>query len=197
MVRNRTTTEDDITAEVIRRIEKTEDARLREIMLSLVRHLHAFVKEVQLNEKEWWQGIQFLTRAGHMCSEKRQEFILLSDTLGVSMVVDLISNRKRDGATESTVFGPFHREGAPEMPLGANIAPHDPNGIPTIVSGRVLGLEGEPISGALLDVWQTDSSGKYDAQYPGGRPGRTNARGHGPASVASGAYSLRGVGRGL
>jgi hydroxyquinol 1,2-dioxygenase len=166
MVRDRATTEDDITAEVIRRIEKTGDARLREIMLSLVRHLHAFVKEVQLNEKEWWQGIQFLTRAGHMCSEKRQEFILLSDTLGVSMVVDLISNRKREGATESTVFGPFHREGAPEMPLGANIAPQDPNGTPTIVSGCVLGLEGEPIPGAVLDVWQTDSSGKYDAQYP-------------------------------
>lgn len=166
MVRNRNTTEDDITAEVIRRIEGTGDARLRQIMLSLVRHLHAFVKDVQLTQEEWWQGIQFLARTGHMCDDKRQEFVLLSDTLGVSMVTDLISNRKREGATESTVFGPFHREGAPEMALGANIAPNDPKGVPTIVSGRVIGLEGEPIPGALLDVWQTDSSGKYDAQYP-------------------------------
>ncbi len=168
MVRNRNTTEDDITAEVIRRIEGTGDARLRQIMLSLVRHLHAFVKDVQLTQEEWWQGIQFLTRTGHMCDDKRQEFVLLSDTLGVSMVTDLISNRKREGATESTVFGPFHREGAPEMRRcwALNIAPHHPSGVLTIVSGRVIGLEGEPIPGALLDVWQTDSSGKYDAQYP-------------------------------
>ena len=134
-------------------------------MQSLVRHLHAFVKDVELTEAEWMTAIQFLTETGHTCSDKRQEFILLSDTLGVSMVVDLINHRKPEGATESTVFGPFHRDGAPELPAGGNIAPRDKKGIPTIVSGRVLTLDGGHISGARLDVWQADSSGLYDSQY--------------------------------
>jgi catechol 1,2-dioxygenase len=164
--RRGTTTEDDITAEVMRRFETTEDPRLRKIMLSLVRHLHAFVKDVALTEAEWFKAIQFLTKTGHMCSDLRQEFILLSDTLGVSMVVDLISHRKAAGATESTVFGPFHRDGAPVLPAGSNIAPRDEQGTPTIVSGRVLNLEGHPIEGAVLDVWQVDSAALYDSQYP-------------------------------
>lgn len=159
------TTEDDITAEVLRRVQATPDPRLRRIMTSLLTHMHAFVKEVELTEAEWFQGIEFLTKTGHMCDDIRQEFILLSDTLGVSMVVDLINHRKPAGATESTVFGPFHRDGAPELPLGGNIAPKD-GGVPTIVSGRVLDLNGNPIAGALLDVWQADSSGHYDSQYP-------------------------------
>jgi len=161
----RGTTEDDITAEVLRRFDATAQPRLRHVMQSLVRHLHAFVKDVELTESEWMTAIEFLTEAGQMCSDKRQEFILLSDTLGVSMVVDLINHRKPEGATESTVFGPFHRDGAPELPAGGNIAPRDKQGIPTIVSGRVLTLEGEPIAGARLDVWQADSSGLYDSQY--------------------------------
>jgi len=159
------TTEDDITAEVLRRIEGTPEPRLRRIMLALVRHLHAFVKEVDLTEAEWFQGIQFLTDTGHMCNDIRQEFILLSDTLGVSMVVDLLNHRKPEGATESTVFGPFHRDGAPELPAGGNMAPHDATGMPTIVSGRVLDLTGRPIGGAVLDVWQADTTGLYDSQY--------------------------------
>ena len=163
--RRAATTEDDITAEVLRRIEGTPEPRLRRIMLALVRHLHAFVKEVDLTEAEWFQGIQFLTDTGHMCNDIRQEFILLSDTLGVSMVVDLLNHRKPEGATESTVFGPFHREGAPELPAGANMAPHDTTGMPTIVSGRVLDLTGRPIANALLDVWQADTTGLYDSQY--------------------------------
>src|SRR5262245_31674213 len=101
------TTEDDITAEVLRRYEATRNPRIRRIMQSLVRHLHAFVKDVELTEQEWFAGIQFLTQTGQKCSDIRQEFILLSDTLGVSMVVDLINHRKPEGATESTVFGPF------------------------------------------------------------------------------------------
>ena len=145
-------TEDDITAEVLQRFAETPDPRLRQIMLGLVKHLHTFVKEVELTE------------AGRMCSDKRQEFILFSDTLGVSMVVDLISHRKPDGATESTVFGPFHRLGAPELPAGGNIAHLDTTGTPTLVSGRVLDLEGKPIKNALLDVWQAQSSGLYDSQ---------------------------------
>ncbi len=99
-----------------------------------------------------------------MCSDKRQEFILFSDTLGVSMVVDLINHRKPDGATKSTVFGPFHRLGAPELPAGGNIARLDKAGTPALVSGRVLDLDGQPIEGALLDVWQTQSSGLYNSQ---------------------------------
>jgi protocatechuate 3,4-dioxygenase beta subunit len=163
--RRAATTEDDITAEVLRRIESTPEPRLRRIMLALVRHLHAFVKEVDLTEAEWFQGIQFLTDTGHMCNDIRQEFILLSDTLGVSMVVDLLNHRKPEGATESTVFGPFHREGAPELPAGGNMAPHDTTGVPTVVSGRVLDLTGRSIAGAVLDVWQADTTGLYDSQY--------------------------------
>jgi hydroxyquinol 1,2-dioxygenase len=164
MPEQRNKTEDDITSEVLQRFAETPDPRLRQIVLGLIEHLHAFVKEVELTEAEWFQAIEILTEAGRMCSDKRQEFILFSDTLGVSMVVDLINHRKPDGATESTVFGPFHRLGAPEQPAGGNIAHLDKAGAPTLVSGRVLGLDGEPIEGALLDVWQAQSSGLYDSQ---------------------------------
>jgi hydroxyquinol 1,2-dioxygenase len=161
-----TTTEEDITNETLRRFEGTPDPRLREIMLSLVRHLHGFVKEVQLTEAEWFEAITFLTATGHKCDDIRQEFILLSDTMGVSMVVDLISNRKPAGATESTVFGPFHRPGAPEMPLGGDIAGPDESGTPAVVYGRVLDTAGRPVANALLDVWQANSEGFYDSQLP-------------------------------
>jgi len=164
-LKRRSFTEDDITAEVLRRFEGTPDSRLREIMSSLVRHLHGFVKDVSLTEAEWFSAIEFLTATGQQCDDARQEFILLSDTLGVSMVVDLINHRKPEGATESTVFGPFHRDGAPEMRPGGNIAPHDERGTPMLISGRVLDLSGGPIAGARLDVWQADSSGRYDSQY--------------------------------
>jgi len=160
----RVTTEDDITASVLARFAATPDPRLKEIMLGLIKHLHAFVKEVELTEAEWFQAIEILTEAGKMCSDKRQEFILFSDTLGVSMVVDLIGHRKPEGATESTVFGPFHRLGAPEMPAGGNIAHRDTDGVPALVGGRVLDLRGKPIANAELDIWQTQSNGLYDAQ---------------------------------
>jgi hydroxyquinol 1,2-dioxygenase len=166
MMGQRNTTEDDITNEVLRRFEQTPDPRLRQIMLSLIGHLHAFVKEVNLTEAEWFQAIEILTKAGHMSDDKRQEFILFSDTLGASMVVDLLGHPKPDGATESTVFGPFHRLNAPEMPAGGNIAHLDRMGPAALVSGRVLGLDGRPIEGALLDVWQAQTSGLYDSQDP-------------------------------
>ena len=165
-VKTRFTTEDDITAEVVRRFEGTPDPRLREIMVSLAKHIHAFVKDVRLNEAEWLTAIQFLTATGQLCSDKRQEFILLSDTMGVSMLVDLISNGKPPGATESTVFGPFYREGGPEMPAGGNMAEGAQDGTPAILHGRVLDMDGKPIAGAMLDVWQADPEGLYDSQRP-------------------------------
>ena len=160
----RPTTEDDITAEVLRRFEATEDPRLKQIMQSMVKHVHAFLKEVQLQEAEWWQGIEFLTRTGHMCNDRRQEFILLSDTLGVSMLTDLMSNRMPPGATESTVFGPFHRDGAPEKQYGDSIVGADRQGVTTFISGRVMDLHGRAIAGAELDVWQAATDGLYDLQ---------------------------------
>ncbi len=160
------TTEDDITRQVLERIEGTPDPRTKQIMKSLVTHLHAFVKDVQLTEAEWFEGIKFLTDTGQKCDAIRQEYILLSDTLGVSMVVDLINHRKPAGATESTVFGPFHRDGAAELPAGANMATADPKGVPAVISGRVVDTAGKPVAGALLDAWQANSDGFYDSQLP-------------------------------
>jgi hydroxyquinol 1,2-dioxygenase len=185
------TTEGDITAAVLARFSATPDPRLKEIMLALIKHLHDFVKEVELTETEWFQAIEILTEAGKMCSDKRQEFILFSDTLGVSMVVDLIGHRKPEGATESTVFGPFHRLGAPEMPPGGNIAHHDKVGMPTLVSGRVLDLDGKPLAGALLDIWQTQSNGLYDSQ-DGTLHGEMHMRGK-FTTDSEGRYLLRTV----
>ena len=163
-IKPRPTTEDDITAEVLRRFDNTQDPRLKQIMQSLVTHVHAFLKDVQLQESEWWKAIDFLTRTGQMCDDRRQEFILLSDTLGVSMVTDLITNRKPTGATESTVFGPFHRDGAPEKEYGGNIVAKGSQGMTCYCYGRVLDLQGNPIANATLDVWQADADGLYDVQ---------------------------------
>jgi hydroxyquinol 1,2-dioxygenase len=186
----RSTTEDDITAEVLARFSATGDPRLRQIMLALIGHLHAFVKEVELTETEWFQAIEILTEAGKMCSDKRQEFILFSDTLGVSMVVDLIGHRKPAGATESTVFGPFHRLGSPDMPAGGNIAHRDTTGIPALVSGRVLDIDGKPIAGAVLDVWQAQTNGLYDSQDK--NPDQLHMRGK-FTTDSEGRYLLRTV----
>src|SRR5258707_13106184 len=124
-------------------------------MQSLNSQLQACVKQLHLTEADWFQAIEILNEAGKMCSDKRQEFILFSDTLGVSMVVDLLDHRKPDGATESTVFGPFHRLGAPDLPMGANIAHRDQTGPPALVSGRVLDLDGKPVPNRVLRVWPT------------------------------------------
>ena len=157
-------TEDDITTEVLRRFDATSDPRLRQIVQSMVKHLHAFVREVEPTEAEWMAGIQFLTAVGQKCAENRQEFILLSDTLGVSILVDVINHRKPVGASETTLIGPFFRDGAPELAAGANMAEADPTGQPTLISGRVTDLDGTPIANALLDVWQSSSEGLYDSQ---------------------------------
>ena len=158
-------TDRELTEAVLARIAGSDDARLKQVMSSLMRHLHAFVRGVELTPEEWSTAIRFLTETGQRCDGRRQEFILLSDTLGVSMLVDWINHRKEEGATESTVLGPFFLEDAPELPFGADIAPGT-EGEPTIVSGRVLSQDGQPIAGALLDVWQAGPNGRYDMQEP-------------------------------
>jgi hydroxyquinol 1,2-dioxygenase len=134
-------------------------------MASLVRHLHDFAREVHLTEEEWFQGIQFLTDAGHITDEKRQELVLLSDTLGLSPLVTALNNVRPHGCTEATVFGPFHVPGAPRFELGADIANGAP-GEPCYVQGSVQDLEGRAIGGATIEVWQADAEGFYDVQKP-------------------------------
>lgn len=154
-----------LTDLVLAKMAAAPDPRFRTIMGSLVRHLHDFVRETALTQAEWKTAIDFLTATGQKCDEKRQEFILLSDTLGVSMLVDAISNPTPEGTTETTVLGPFYVQGAPELPNGADIAAGQ-DGVPTYVSGRVTDSRGNPIVGATLDVWQTDHDGFYDVQRP-------------------------------
>ena len=156
-------TEANATEAVLQRNENCSDARLREIMAVLVPHLHAVVRELRLTPEEWLAAIQFLTRTGQISSDRRQEFILLSDTLGVSMLVDAINNRKIDDVTPSTVLGPFYVNGAPGMAMGDNIALHG-RGEPLFVSGTLCDEAGNPLEGAVLDVWQTSEDGFYDTQ---------------------------------
>ncbi len=158
--------QDTITQAVLARFADTPDARLKEIMTSLVQHLHAFAREVKLTEREWMQGIDFLTRTGQMCDDRRQEFILLSDTLGLSMLTVAMNNDKPAGCTEATVFGPFHVEGAPHYAHGDDVA-NGAKGEPCLVRGTVRGIGGEPVAGATLEVWQADADGHYDVQYQG------------------------------
>ena len=155
--------EHTITEAVIRSLDGCDHPRLKQILTSLVTHLHDFVRDVKLTEAEWAEGIAFLTATGHMCNDKRQEFILLSDTLGVSMLTVALNNRKPEGATESTVFGPFYVEGAPKAEQGADIAAGAP-GEPMAVDALVTSLDGAPIAGATVDVWQADEDGLYDVQ---------------------------------
>jgi protocatechuate 3,4-dioxygenase beta subunit len=162
--------EEAVTDEVLASFAGADAARYREIMQSLVRHLHAFAREVRLTESEWEQGIDFLTRAGHITDDRRQEFILLSDVLGLSMLTVAINAPASAGATESTVVGPFFVTGAPEVPLGGDIA-GEAKGRPCYVSGTVQGTGGEPLPGARIEVWESDEDGFYDVQYPDGRIG--------------------------
>jgi protocatechuate 3,4-dioxygenase beta subunit len=147
----------------------TPDPRLEQVLTSLVHHLHAFVKDVELTEEEWGFAIDFLTRTGHMSNDVRQEFILLSDVLGVSMLVETINHRTGGTSTESTVLGPFHMVESPRRELGDDIN-LDRKGTPCLVSGRVTGPDGEPLAGASVDVWQTNEDGFYDVQQPDIQP---------------------------
>jgi protocatechuate 3,4-dioxygenase beta subunit len=156
--------EKKLTGEVLRRIRNTKNPRLRQVMASFIRHLHGFVREVRPTQEEWFQGIRFLTETGHWSSGERQEFILMSDTLGVSMLVDAINYKASAGSTASTVLGPFHRAKAPAYPLGASIARGKRDGVPCRVSGTVRDRRGKPVAGAKIDVWQAGADGFYDSQ---------------------------------
>ena len=165
-----------ITEFALERLAQCPDPRLKEVMTALIRHVHEFAREVKLTPAEWMRGIEFLTDVGHITDDKRQEFILLSDTLGLSALVDILANRgKSDAATESSLLGPFFREGAPEFPDGANIA-RGIEGEPLRVHGSVASMEGKPLGGAQVDVWQASSSGLYDLQFDNFKGAEMNLR---------------------
>jgi hydroxyquinol 1,2-dioxygenase len=157
--------EHTVTQAVVDLLSGTPDPRLKLILVRLITHLHNFAREVELTEEELLEAILFLTATGQKCSEKRQEFILLSDVLGLSMLTVAMNNKKPEGCTESTVFGPFHVEGAPVYDNGADIA-NGAVGEPCLVRGTVKDRNGVPIAGAELEVWQADAEGNYDVQYP-------------------------------
>jgi hydroxyquinol 1,2-dioxygenase len=168
-------TEQTAADAVVESFANTPDPRLRELLTSLARHLHAFVRDTEPTIAEWERAIEFLTATGHKCDDERQEFILLSDVLGVSMLVETINNRKTAGATESTVLGPFHMVTSPRRELGASIDLVR-TGPPCVVKGRVLSADGTPLPGAEIDVWQANDQGFYDVQQPDVQP-RANGRG--------------------
>jgi hydroxyquinol 1,2-dioxygenase len=157
--------EHTVTQAVVDLLSGTPDPRLKLILVRLITHLHNFAREVELTEEELLEAILFLTATGQKCSDKRQEFILLSDVLGLSMLTVAMNNKKPEGCTESTVFGPFHVEGAPVYDNGADIA-NGAVGEPCLVRGTVKDRNGIPIAGAELEVWQADAEGNYDVQYP-------------------------------
>jgi catechol 1,2-dioxygenase len=170
-------TEDQLTDEVLARLAATPDPRLREVMQALVRHLHAFAKEVRLTDAEWLAGIRFLTATGQVCDDVRQEFILLSDTLGVSSLVDLINHSDVGAmATEPTILGPFYVPDSPWREYGESMVEYDDGGEPTILRGVVRDPDGGPIPGAVVDVWQNAATGFYAVQQPDVQP-PTNLRG--------------------
>ncbi|WP_373377644.1 intradiol ring-cleavage dioxygenase [Cupriavidus nantongensis] len=178
-----------ITEQVVARLANTPDARLKTLMQALVRHLHAYVREVEPTEEEWFAAIRFLTETGKMCDGLvRQEFILLSDTLGVSMLVDAINHRQATGATETTVFGPFYIPGMPERGCGENMA--ETPGTPALVHGYVRATDGTPVAGAVLDIWQTAENGMYSGQDPA-QPA-DNLRGR-YRTDAEGYYAIRTI----
>ena len=161
--------EEDSAEVVTAQNVNAKNARLRQVMASITNHLHAAIKEIEPTQDEWMQAIQFLTATGHKSDDWRQEFILLSDVLGVSMLVDAINSRRPVGASENTVLGPFHIGGTPEYPMGTNIC-LDGKGEDMVVRGRVLDVDGNPLSGVKIDVWQANEDGFYDVQQQGIQP---------------------------
>lgn len=161
---------EEASAEVVNaRMGEDINPRLKAVMGAIVRHLHAAVKEIEPTHEEWLAAIDFLTKTGHKCTDWRQEFILLSDVLGVSSLVETINHRSSAGQTDSTILGPFYIPSAPHYERGTNIC-LDGKGEPMAMSGRVLDTAGNPIAGALLDIWQTNDDGYYDVQQKGEQP---------------------------
>lgn len=153
----------DITELAVQRWGTAHDPRSAELLTALVRHLHDFAREVRLTEAEWMAAVQWLTRTGQVSDAKREEFILASDVLGLSMLVVQLNHRLDPAATPATVLGPFHIDGSPELGFGADMSDGLP-GTPLYVSGTVRDLAGSPVGGAVLDVWQADADGAYEAQ---------------------------------
>jgi len=180
--------EAELVDRVLASFDGASEERLKQIMQSAVRHLHAFLRDVRLTEQEWKQGIDFLTAVGHLTDERRQEFILLSDTLGVSMQTIAINNEAYADATEATVFGPFFVEDSPEVERGGDIS-FGAAGEPCWVEGTVTGVDGTPLPGARIEVWQADEAGFYDVQYD---DDRVAARAH-LFTDEQGRYSFWGI----
>lgn len=166
---------EELLDEVVQSFAKAPDPRLREILQAAARHLHAFVSETGLTREEWRAGIDFLTAVGQKCDEVRQEFILMSDTFGVSSLVEMQNFAGVEGATENTVLGPFYVPGSPVREFGASILENEDPGPRLLVQGRVVDLEGKPIAGALLDIWQNATNRLYAVQDPNQDP--NNLRG--------------------
>lgn len=181
----------ELLAEVLLRYESSPNPRLREITEAAVRHLHAFVSEVNLQRDEWFAGIRFLTAAGQMCDDTRQEFILLSDTLGVSTLVEMLTHDGAEGSTENTVLGPFHVPGSPDRALGESMLVDPDDGDRVVIRGTVTTIDGTPIAGATLDCWQNATAGFYAVQQPGVQSS-DNLRGI-YRTDADGTYEIRTV----
>ncbi len=182
---------DELLAEVLSRPAESTDPRLREIIDAAIRHLHAFVEEVGLRRTEWFAGIQFLTAVGQMCDDRRQEFILLSDTLGVSTLVEMITHDGVDGSTENTVLGPFYVPGSPARAYGETMLVDADPGDRVVIRGTVTDIDGAPISGATLDCWQNATEGFYAVQRPDVQSAE-NLRGI-YTTGADGAFEIRTV----
>jgi protocatechuate 3,4-dioxygenase beta subunit len=181
----------ELLEDVLSRYENSPHPRLREITEAAIRHLHAFVEEVGLQRDEWFAGIQFLTAVGQKCDETRQEFILLSDTLGVSTLVEFITHGGTEGTTENTVLGPFYVPGSPPRARGDTMLVDDDEGDRVVIRGTVTDADGEPVAGAVLDCWQTATAGFYAVQQPGVQS-TDNLRGI-YTTDADGTYELRTV----
>ena len=187
----RNQTEANLADAVVARLASTTDPRFKEVMTSLIRHVHAFVREVELTEEEWFEAIKFLTATGQKCDARRQEYILLSDVLGVSMLVDAINHRRGGGATENTVLGPFYAAGSPDRANGESMLDDEDRGDKVVVRGTITNAEGQPLAGVVLDCWQSNTDGWYTVQKADGQS-EFNLRGiyH---TDADGRYEIRTV----